>query len=401
MFRRFPVLLCVLPLALASCKDEPKAMPQPNPAFDPSSKEEGQIRTSILTDEQVESLAPMSAELDGVHREIKTKQEGVSGLIKTYQAKGGQLPPDLGADLTIDQRELLTEKIENEPRSRAILLRRILETDTEISDLKFNILKLQSQLPHFVTAKEGDRHDRIMMDYLVGELRLSAKQAWDLVYQADLQQPLLAGFNVWIRYDDNSFGTWVTQGTAAASPEEIQERILQDPGAGSSRREAATAKIVYIERRAKDLSRDVALLESKRDELQQQVDELSAEEDAILAQLSAVKASLASAENTTRYLVGSKKQLKDKGIISTSFFKGMRMKSLEGFEFMDLGESNEVLLDSSAYGLSKVKKVTLLPKVFQQGTDYELHGLEGKTARLSILNPDKFRQFKFVVVLEQ
>jgi hypothetical protein len=158
---------------------------------------------------------------------------------------------------------------------------------------------------------------------------------------------------------------------------------------------------VYIERRAKDLSRDVALLESKRDELQQQVDELSAEEDAILAQLSAVKASLASAENTTRYLVGSKKQLKDKGIISTSFFKGMRMKSLEGFEFMDLGESNEVLLDSSAYGLSKVKKVTLLPKVFQQGTDYELHGLEGKTARLSILNPDKFRQFKFVVVLEQ
>jgi hypothetical protein len=355
-----------------------------------------------MTAEQVESLAPLSAELDGVHREIKSKQEGIAGVIKTYQAKGGQLPPDLSTDLTIEQREILSEKIENEKRSQANLLRRVLETDTEISDLKFNILKLQSQLPHFVTAKEGDRHDRIMMDYLVGEMRLSANQAWDFVYQADLQQPLLAGFNVWIQYDDSGFGTWVTQGTAEASPQEVQERILQEPESESGARgKAAAAKVVYIERRAKDLSRDVALLESKRAALQKQVDELSAEEEAILAQLSAVKASLASAENATRYLVGSKKELKKKGVISTSLFKGMRMKSLEGFEFMDLGASNELLLDSSAYGLSKVKKVTLLPKVFQQGTDYEVHGLQSKTARLSILNPDKFRQFKFVVVLEQ
>lgn len=50
---------------------------------------------------------------------------------------------------------------------------------------------------------------------------------------------------------------------------------------------------------------------------------------------------------------------------------------------------------------SSVKsKATLLPKVFKEGTDYAFNRLGNGEAKIALLNPDKFRQFKFVVVLE-
>ncbi len=374
-------------LTLGACgwwpKEEKRNEPSPAKALDA---------------EKIEPLASLSIELDQLQRDVQVKNEEISKTLQKYQKIGGQLPPQIGADLTDEQRELLNQKIKQERLSLRNLLQEVLEKDREISDLKFNMLRLQSQLPDFVTAKEGDSHDRIAMDFLVEEMGLAEKKAWGLVSQINLQRPLVPGFRVWMYYEDSHFGTWVTQGTARLGPQEIQERIRQELELG---RDEAIAIATYMEGQAEDLKLDVAFLEKTRRELQKHVDTLVAEEEAILAQLMTVKTSLAQAANATRYLVGSKKQLKESGIISTSLFKGMRLKSLEGFELLDLGESTEIILDGSVYGLSRVKKVTLLPKVFQKGTDFEVYKLgDGEFTRVEFLNPDKFRQFKFVVVLE-
>lgn len=376
-------------VALTSCdwwagKQEPAKLP-------PNSVE-------ALEAEEVDTLSSLSAELDELQREVKGKNDEISEKLREYQIKGGQLPPNIGADLTEEQRQLLAQKIKEERASLGNLLQETLEKDRDIGDLKYRIAELQSRLPDFVTANEGDRHDRLAMNFLVKEKGLSEKQAWNLVSKVNLQQPLLPGYRVWTYYKNDNFGTWVTQGTSSISPQEIQERIRRKL---ESERDAAVTKTASLEGHVADLRMDVNFLEKKRNELKEHVSALAAEEAAILAQLSQVKASLAQAENTTRYLIGSNKQLKKSGVISSSLLGGMRLKSLEGFEMLVLGQSTELVIDGSVYGLSRIKKVSLLPKVFQKGTDYEVYQLgEGEFAKVELLNPEKFRQFKFVVVLE-
>lgn len=340
---------------------------------------------------EVASLAELSKEYERLQTESDGKSREIADLLKRYQQKGGQLPNNLGSGLTEDQRSLLAQKIQQERLSMRNLLQDILDKDSELRQLRAQAGQMEADLPGSVTAKEGDRHDRIAMNYLVGQKGIQEKDAWRLVSQMNLQEVLAPGFRIWIYFHDGSFGTWVTQGTALISPQELQQRIRAEL---ESQRDTALA-------RASGLEGQIRSLEAKRSELEERVALLAQEEDAILAQTAELRASLGQAHNVTQYVVGSKRQLKASGVISDSVFGGMRLRKLSGMGPLDLGRGSEITLDASAYGLPKIKKVSLLPEVFQKGADYQISTVaDGQFAKLTLLNAEKFKQFKFAIVLE-
>ena len=56
-------------------------------------------------------------------------------------------------------------------------------------------------------------------------------------------------------------------------------------------------------------------------------------------------------------------------------------------------------VDAASLGLKKVKKVTLVPEIFHAGVDYAVE-VGGPTATLRITTPDKFKQNRFIIVVE-
>jgi hypothetical protein len=66
---------------------------------------------------------------------------------------------------------------------------------------------------------------------------------------------------------------------------------------------------------------------------------------------------------------------------------------------LNLLEAQEIPIDAASLGLKKVKKVTLVPEIFLAGVDYAVE-VGGSTATFKITTPDKFKQNRFIIVVE-
>jgi hypothetical protein len=62
-------------------------------------------------------------------------------------------------------------------------------------------------------------------------------------------------------------------------------------------------------------------------------------------------------------------------------------------------EGQDIPIDAASLGLKKVKKVTLVPEIFVAGVDYAVD-LGGPTATFKITQQDKFKQNRFIIVVE-
>ena len=250
-------------------------------------------------------------------------------------------------------------------------------------------LALVAQLPASVVAKEGDRHDRIAMNFLVKQ-GVPAKKAYEIVSQINLQDALVPGFRVWTYYQKGQFGTWVTRGKANITPQEHAKKVLallederdkalKDLADTSSERDAlktsGAEKEAALSRSAEELKAMTETAEQQRAEVQRR--EVEA--------------------NTLRFIVGSKKAL----VKSKLLEKNMRKwnPATDHMSSLNLLESQEIPIDAASLGLKKVKKVTLVPEIFFAGVDYAIE-VGGPTATLKITAPDKFKANRFVIVVE-
>ena len=310
-------------------------------------------------------------------------------LITKYQQRGGSLPPGFGAELTDEQRTLLAERIKTEKAGLRTLLQDLIDRDKEMQQMKTRLDQLETQLPASVVAKEGDRHDRIAMNFLVKQ-GVPAKKAYEIVSQINLQDALVPGFRVWTYYQKGQFGTWVTRGKANITPQEHAKKVLallederdkalKDLADTSSERDAL--KTVGAEKEAA-LSRSAEELKAMTETAEQQRAEVQRRE---------VEA------NTLRFIVGSKKAL----VKSKLLEKNMRKwnPATDHMSSLNLLESQEIPIDAASLGLKKVKKVTLVPEIFFAGVDYAIE-VGGPTATLKITTPDKFKANRFVIVVE-
>jgi hypothetical protein len=97
------------------------------------------------------------------------------------------------------------------------------------------------------------------------------------------------------------------------------------------------------------------------------------------------------------YGVGPRKVLLEAGVID----KRNKIQAINQMTLtpLNLAESTDIAVDGSAHGLKTLKKVTVLPDMFQEGKDFKVQR-DGILMRLTILNPAKFKRMQFLIVLE-
>jgi len=378
--RRLGLTLAAIAFAVG-CNKTAEKPSEPPPPPEPE--------VAKATDAQVTSLSEMAVEYEKLEQQQAATNQRMGQLITKYQQRGGSLPPGFGAELTDEQRTLLAERIKTEKAGLRTLLQDLIDRDKEMQQMKTRLDQLETQLPASVVAKEGDRHDRIAMNFLVKQ-GVPAKKAYEIVSQINLQDALVPGFRVWTYYQKGQFGTWVTRGKANITPQEHAKRVLalleesrdkalKDLADTSSERDAlktATAeKEAALTRSAEELKAMTETAEQQRAEVQRREVE----------------------SNTLRFIVGSKKAL----VKSKLLEKNMRKwnPATDHMSTLNLLESQEIPIDAASLGLSKVKKVTLVPEIFLAGVDYAVT-VGGPTATLKITQPDKFKSNRFLIVVE-
>jgi hypothetical protein len=364
-------------LASTGCR---KAEPPPPPAPAPVPVPEPEVGRAPA--DAVQSLADLSTEYETLQQQAEQTNKRIVDALGKYQKRGGKLPPNFGPNLTDEQRQMLAERIQQERAGTRALLQDIIDRDKQIRELRVRAAAMSAQLPDHVTAKDGDRHDRVAMNYLISK-GVSAQQAFNIVSQLNLEDALVPGFTVWTLYSNGQFGTWVTKGSATVSPQEHQRRLT---------------KLLEDERDA--ANRTAEDLRSQVKGLQDQATNASAEAGALMTMLQKAeaerKAALAT-QNTVRYSLGDKKQLQKMKVVDGRF-KLLSLAQADVFS-LNVAEKTTISVSATDLGLKKIKKVTLVPEVFVPGTDYQLDQ-DGASATVRLVNLDKFRANQFVIVVE-
>lgn len=338
----------------------------------------------------IASLDHLSQELDRLQDDVQKKNQEISQLLDTYQTRGGKLPENFGPDLTDEQRDLLARRFKHEKLGLRATLQDILDRNKEIAALKQRIAQVETFLPSSVAAKTGDTHEKLLRDFLQAQ-GLEGGQAESLLAHVSLQSPLLPGHRVWIYYHHGALGSWVTTGDAPASPRHAAQEAIRVLVAqrDEARQEARSLKdeLFGARRERRALRKEVAGLRAQIGDWAREVDDMR----------TVARSSLQAA----RYMAGSKRQLRDRGVISGGLLKGMNVRRLEKLDTLDLTQSAEIVLRAHDHDLPRIRKVKLLPDGFARDQDYAVHLLKkGAMARVALLDVNKFQRATFVVVLE-
>jgi hypothetical protein len=384
---RLATVVMIVALGFGGCSSPPRESGPPPPPPEPEATAAGA--------EAVQSLSEMADEYEQLDRQQSDANKRLAELLTRYQRRDGALPPGFGPDLNDEQRAVLAERIKTERAGLRSLLQDIVERDRELTDLKARGQELGGRLPASVAAKEGDRHDRIAMDFLIKQ-GVNADKAYEIVSKLNLTEALVPGFRVWTYYQNGQFGTWVTAGTAGITPQEHQKRLTEVLHA---ERNAALAELKRTQADLDD-TRQIA----KRSEvvLDQTAAELAAmaqaaeRERAENQRRAADVARREAADETLRYVIGVKSSLVSMNLID----RNLRLKSLESgvAQALNLTTLTSIAIDGSAYGLKRIRKVTLVPEVFILGVDHQVI-FDGAFAKLQILNTAKFKTARFLVVV--
>ena len=332
-----------------------------------------------------ESLVQLAEEAETLARNQAEMTVAMQDAIARYQTRsGGALPAGIGAELTPEQRALLTERLKTERMGTASLLQDLLARDQQLREMRQRLETINKQLPYAVTATEGQRHERIAMDYLTQQ-GLGTEAAYGLVSQASLTEPLMAGFRVFLLYRDGQFATWVTQGSASTSPRAVRERLAQ---MAAEERDAALGALDATRADRDDLRNLANLADKSLQDTQADLRAMTAAAERGQAGLAAV-----------RYLVGSKSELVRGKVIDGSY--RLLPVRTDGTEFVPSASSALPPIDPSWSGLRRINRVRVLPGTVAEGEDFQVNNVDGFVS-VAILRPERFAQYAkfFVIVLE-
>ncbi len=348
---------------------------------------------------QMKLMQDTVQKIQGLESSIQEKQNEVFATLGEYKKKTGQ---DLSmvnlANFTPEQKQLLEEKIKAEKdTSIRSLLQDIVDRNTEIKDLQQKVQELEALLPKPKVVERGDNHYTIAMNYLVNEKGVEKSEALRLMERALLFEPLIPGFKVWNFFGDGEYGTFITQGTAPISPNQVQRKTKQA---------LIDAKDKAIAERDQ-LQVDIDGLEARRDELIQQIDLLNQEKEnqlARIADLNTQNEGLQTELNSVFYLVGKAGILRARGILKGGFLRSTKMQSIAADEFkqsLDLRKGDKIAIAAADVGLARIKSVTLYPGFYKREIDYSITIEEGKqNAFLTIIDIKKFRNERLVIAVD-
>jgi len=363
---------------------------------------------NLIEKSQIEKMQKMATKIEQLNNDVEEKENAYRQILTEYGLKGDKsLNPEEWNMLALndEQRQLLESRLASEKDSSyKALIQEILDKDEELKSLRNEINDLQQQFPKPVTVKQGDNHFDICMKFLVEQKGLEAKQAQKLVERVNMLEYLLPGFDVWLFYDNDTFGTFVTKGTAKMSPNQIKKyyktKLVND-------RDKAMEK-------AYKLQEDVSSLENRKKELLSQLQELEKEKESLnmeVASLSNKNTTLAKQNknkekrlNAVYYHADTYANLKNKKIIDRVLFGKPQLKQFNSVSFdsvMDLREADSIVISAAQLGLEKIKKVYVMPRHFVENKDYKVEITADKQkVVIYIINPAKFQMSKVLIAVK-
>ncbi len=330
---------------------------------------------------------------------IQEKQNEIFRLMKEYKEKTGKnMPLANTLSLTEQEKEILKKKIyEEKDISIKSLLNDIIDKNNDISDLKVKIKKIEALLPTPHIVNRGESHYKIAIDYLINQKGIEKDRALELIERAALLEPLLPEFKVWNFYSGKEYGTFVTQGNASISPNQIIRK---------TKKKLVDAKDKAISERDK-LSSDIEILEARRSELISQLELLNNEKTGLIEKLSDLnKQNLEMRKNINSifFIMDLKKNLKKKEIIKSGFLKSYKLQDISNVKFdlsVDLRYNNANNISAKELNLTKITKIVLYPKFYKHEIDYKINIYkDGESALLVILSKNKFKNEKIVISVE-
>ena len=330
---------------------------------------------------------------------IQEKQNEVFSVLSEYKKKTGEDLPEVNImNLSPEQKKVLEEKIKNEKDvSIKSLLQDILDKNNDIQNLNARVQELETLLPKPHLVEKGENHYQIAMNFLLNEKGVDKTRAMELVERTALFEPIIPGFKVWNFYAEDEYGTFITQGSAPISPNQIQRKV---------KKELVDAKDKAISEK-EQLQSDINEMETRRTELISQLDLLNQEKQSMLTKMSSLNdqnQEMQTALNSVYYAMDLRKNLNEKGIIKGGFLRSTKLQKVDTTLFdrsLDLRGDARITVSAAAFQLGKIKDITIYPSYFKAETDFKIEIDEaGQNATITLLDAKKFMSEKIAIAIE-
>jgi type II secretory pathway component PulM len=330
---------------------------------------------------------------------IQEKQNEVFSVLNDYKKKTGEDLPEINImNLSPEQKKVLEEKIKNEKDvSIKSLLQDILDKNNDIQNLNAKVQELETLLPKPHMVEKGENHYQIAMNFLLNEKGVDKARAMELVERTALFEPIVPGFKVWNFYAEDEYGTFITQGSAPISPNQIQRKV---------KKELVDAKDKAIAEKDQ-LQSDINEMETRRTELISQLDLLNQEKQNMLGKMSNLNdqnQEMQTALNSVYFAMDLRKNLTQKGIIKGGFLRATKLQKVDLALFdrsLDLRGEPKIIVAAADFQLSKIKDVTIYPGYFKLDTDYKVEFDEAsQSVTITILDIKKFMSEKIAIAIE-
>jgi len=355
-----------------------------SPACNKKSAEEPKEMKDVA--EKVGELDKLSqkANVAGAEQSRKLKEAGVQDVRPNTETM----------QLTEDQKKALEERIKSEKDSSyKALLQDVIDRDKEIQTLNEKIAKLRSILPKPDMAREGENHYAMAIRFL-RKKGVSETEAKRLVSRVSIMEKLAPGFEIYHFYSNGVYGTWVTQGKAGITPNDL---VREEREKVEGERDVAVAQNVKLQEDVNDLLGQKAQLSSDVEGLRTEKTKLIEEMNTLTATNESQKAEL----NSLHYVVGARKKLEEEGVIIVPVFAkdraGAKWADSVFTKSLDLRNADSLTITAADAGVKQVSKVSVVPGSLVKDQHYTLTVSPDKSsATVKILAKERFKNEKVV-----
>ncbi len=344
-------------------------------------------------DPQIRELTQKAAEADKTSQQLN--QAGTDQEKKLAQAGVNDIKPNAETlQLTDEQKKALEERIKNEKNSSyQALLQEVLDKDKDIKDLNTKLAKLKADLPKPDVAKANDSHYGMALRFLKRK-GVSDADAKRMVSRVAILEKLAPGFEVYNFYANGTYGTWVSQGKAKISPNDLmrqeREKVEGERDEAVAQNDKLQEEVLDLESQKKKITEEIATLQTERGNLIEERTKLQADNAGQLAKL-----------NSLHYVVGKRDTLKTEGVIEIPIFAkdraGKNWRDEVFTESLDLRSGKTITIKAADLGLKKIAKVNVVPGSYLKDEHYKLTISEDKqTATIELITVNRFKNDKVV-----
>ncbi len=349
-------------------------------------------------DPQIRELTEKAAQADKASQQLN--QAGSDQQKKLTQAGVNDVKPNAETlQLTDDQKKALEERIKNEKNSSyQALLQEVLDKDKDIKEMNTKLAKLRADLPKPDLAKPNDSHYGMAMRFLKKK-GVPEAEAKKLVSRVTILEKLAPGFEVYHFYANGTYGTWVSQGKAKMTPNDL---MRQEREKVEGERDEAVAQ-------NDKLQEEVASLEDKKKKIEEEIVGLRSERTNLIeerAKLQSDNAAQVSKLNSLHYVVGTRDKLKADGIIEIPVFAkdraGKNWRDEVFTQSLDLRSAKTITIKAADLNLKKIGKVSVVPGSYLKDEHYKLTISEDKlTAIIELITVSRFKNDKVVFAVAE